>query len=693
MTVPIPSAKVQSVTHTLHGRERDDEYAWMKDDRWQEVMRDPSLLAPDIRDYLEKENAYTADRLAATNDLQSQLTAQMRARIKEDDSSVPSPDGQYEYYVRFREGGQHPLVCRRTVDTSDGEELLLDGDALSKKSSYFHLGDFGHSVDHRLFAWSEDTNGSEIYRIRFSDASSARVLDDVVENASGAFEWAADSRSILYTVLDDNHRPCKVMSHRLGEAAESDRMIYEESDAGFFVGVNLSESRRYLIVDAHDHVTSEVRLVDSRRPDDAPMLIAARDPGVEYSVSDRGDRIYLLTNADGAEDFKIVSAPTDAPDRENWEDFVPHRHGTLIVAMQMFSEFLVRLERVEGLPRIIVRELSSSQEHAIEFDEEAYSLGLAGGYEFDTRILRFTYSSMTTPEQVFDYDMGRRTRVLRKTQEVPSGHDPEHYVTRRLFALAHDGERIPLSILHHRDTAMDGSSPLLLVGYGAYGISIPAAFSTARLSMVDRGFVYCIAHIRGGMERGYRWYKQGKLEHKCNTFLDFASAAEHLISLGIARARNIAAQGGSAGGMLMGVMANARPELFKAIVAEVPFVDVLNTMCDADLPLTPPEWPEWGNPIEDESAYQRIAGYSPYDNVRAGRYPHILVTAGLTDPRVTYWEPAKWVARLRRLKTDQNLLLLKTNMSAGHAGAAGRFEQLEETALVYAFLLMVFDRL
>ena len=402
--------------------------------------------------------------------------------------------------------------------------------------------------------------------------------------------------------------------------------------------------------------------------------------------------MLILTNADGAEDFKIVQAPLASPDPGNWEELVPHREGVLIVDMYVLASHLIRLERVDGLPRIVVHEFASGDEHTVAFEEQAYSLGLQEGYEFRTSTLRFAYSSMTTPQQVFDYDMDSRERTLMKTQEVPSGHDPGRYRTRRIFATAHDGERVPISLLYLESTPLDGTAPVLLTGYGAYGISIPAAFGTARLSLVDRGFVYGIAHVRGGMERGYRWYRMGRLSAKKNTFLDFIAAAEHLVAQRIAAPGGLAAHGGSAGGMLMGAIANMRPDLFRAIVADVPFVDVLNTMCDASLPLTPPEWPEWGNPIDDEKAYDYIASYSPYDNVRAVEYPSILVTAGLTDPRVTYWEPAKWVARLRRLSTGDGLLLLKTNMDAGHGGAAGRFEQLREVALMYAFLLKVFDR-
>jgi oligopeptidase B len=675
-----PEAPRRPVSHTLHGRTRSDDYAWLKDDGWQQVMHDPSLLRDDIRDYLAAENAYTKAILTDTESLQETLFAEFRGRIKEDDSSVPARDGPWEYYDRYREGGQHPIVCRRREGDETSEQILLDGDKEAEGQSYFHIGFFN------------DTATTEIYTLRVKDLETGELLADVIEQCSGGFEWAGDDAHLFYTVLDDNHRPCKVLRHRLGTPASDDALVYEEPDSGFFVGVGRTESRRFLAIDSHDHVTSEVRLIEAASPQGEPLMVAPRDPGTEYDVSHHAERLIILTNADGAEDFKLVEAPVATPGREHWKDLVAHRSGVLIVGFEVFAHWLVRLERENALPRIVVRNLDTGEEHRIDFDEEAYSLGMSGGYEFDTDKLRFSYSSMTTPTEVFDYDMAARTRVLRKVQEVPSGHDPADYVTRRLMATAHDGEQIPVSVLHHKSTAVDGSAPLMLYGYGSYGHAMPAGFGTVRLSLVDRGFVYAIAHVRGGTERGYGWYTAGKLMRKRNTFEDFICAAEHLARENFTRAGHIVISGGSAGGMLVGAAANMRPDLFRAVVAEVPFVDVLNTMCDDTLPLTPPEWPEWGNPIQSEEAYDYIAGYSPYDNVTAKAYPHIIATAGLTDPRVTYWEPAKWVAKLRVTKTDDRLLLLHTNMEAGHGGAAGRFERLRETAMVFAFVLKVFEK-
>ena len=687
-----PVAARRPVTSTLHGTTRSDDYAWLKDPDWQRVMREPDALDAQIRAYLEAENAHTQAFLEPHAALRQTLYAEMRGRMKEDDSSVPAPDGAWAYYRRYVEGGEHPLYCRAPREDEEAEVLLLDGNREAEGQAYFGIGDCAHSHDHRRLAYTLDLNGSERYRLYVRDIASGAVIDGPVEDAYGDVIWAADGETVFYTAIDENHRPYQVRHHRIGSAAEADPVVYEESDPGFFLRIGESESRRFVMISAHDHTTSEVRLIESAAPASAPRLVAARERGVEYDVAHRGDRLFILTNADGATDFKIMTAPLEAPGREAWRDWLPHEAGTYVRAQVLFAGHHVRLERVGGLPRIVVTALETGDAHTIAFDEEAYDLALVPGYEFETRTLRFVYSSMTTPQQTFDYDMAARTRTLRKTQEVPSGHDPADYVTRRLTAVSHDGARVPVSLLYHRTTPLDGSAPLLLYGYGSYGHAIPAAFSTNRLSLVDRGFVYAIAHIRGGSDCGYGWYLAGKLDKKTNTFADFIAAAEHLIAQRYTAGGRIAAHGGSAGGMLMGAVANMRPDLFASVVAEVPFVDVLNTMCDADLPLTPPEWPEWGNPIEDAEAYCRIAAYAPYENVTAQAYPAIFATAGLTDPRVTYWEPAKWVAKLRRLKADGNPLLLHTNMEAGHGGASGRFRRLVEVAMAYAFVLAVAGR-
>ena len=470
-----------------------------------------------------------------------------------------------------------------------------------------------------------------------------------------------------------------------------DVLVYEEKDTGFFASVGKTQSGDFIVISSHDHQTGELYLIDARAPEAKPRLIHAREQGVEIDVEHRGGELFFLTNAGGAEDFKIVRCPLETPDGAHWRDVVPHKPGRLILTFAVYENFMARLEREDGLPRIVIHEFDSGEEHAISFDEEAYSLSLSAGLEFKTDTIRFTYSSMTTPAQVFDYTITTRKRRLRKAQEVPSGHDPSHYVTRRVMAPARDGEQVPISLLYRKGMKPDGSSPLLLYGYGAYGIAIPAGFSTNCLSLVDRGVIYAIAHIRGGKDKGYAWYKHGRGSEKTNTFKDFISAADHLIAEKFTSKARIVAHGGSAGGMLMGAVANMAPDRFAGIIAEVPFVDVLNTMLDDTLPLTPPEWPEWGNPLEDAEAFATIASYSPYDNVTAQDYPNILALAGLTDPRVTYWEPAKWVARLRALKTNENRVLLRTNMDAGHGGASGRFDRLKEVALAYAFALDLWE--
>jgi oligopeptidase B len=685
-SLPAPSAPRRPHSFTVHGITIVDEYAWLKDPNWQEVLRDPAVLDADIRGYLEAENAYAESLIGHTGDLQKKLVAEMRGRIKEDDSSVPSPDGAYAYLRKFREGGQHEMFGRMPRDGGE-TQIVLDGDALAANQEYFRFGGARHSPDHRLEAWSADVKGSEYFTIRVRDWASGRDRGDVVEETDGAVVWSTDCESFFYVKLDENHRPMQVWRHRLGTPQADDILVYEEHDTGWFTHIHESSSGRFGVIAGGDHETSEQRLIDLANPDTPPRLVAAREAGVQYSLADRAEELFILTNADGAIDFKVVTAPLASPGREHWRDLIAHRAGVYLMDLELYSGHLVRLERANALPSIVIRDLASGEEHAIAFDEAAYSLDTMGGYEFDTTSLRFSYSSMTTPSEVYDYDMASRTRTLRKRQEIPSGHNPADYVTTRIMATSHDGAEVPVSILHRRDLARDGTAPLLLYGYGSYGMAMPASFSANRLSLVDRGFVYAIAHIRGGTDKGWGWYLDGKREKKTNSFEDFASAARALISAGYTGSRRIVAHGGSAGGMLMGAVANRAGELFAGIVAEVPFVDVLNTMLDDTLPLTPPEWPEWGNPIESEKDFKTILSYSPYDNVAAKPYPAILAMGGLTDPRVTYWEPAKWIARLRATMTSGGPVLLRVNMGAGHGGASGRFNRLDEVAIAYAFAL------
>jgi oligopeptidase B len=686
-----PRADVRPTRYVQHGVERSDDYAWLRDPAWQAVMRDPDALDPAIRAHLEAENAYADAALADTVDLQARLFAEMKGRIKEDESSVPDPDGPFSYYLRHREGGQHPLICR-TLRDGGAEQLLLDGDALAAGKPFFQLGGSMHADDHQKLAWVSDDTGSECYTARVRDLATGTDMPDEVPELSGSVVWTNDSTAFYYVKLDSQHRPSKVYRHRIGTPVSDDTLVFKSDDPGFFVSLGRLQSGRFAEISVHDHDSAEAWLIDLDSPEAAPTLVAQREPALRYDVehhpSFAGEPVLmLLTNSDDAEDFKIVVAPLPNPARAQWLDLVPHRPGVFILAYLVLADWLIRLERADGLPRIIVRHLASGEEHAIAFDEEAYSLGIEDGYEFVTDRLRFTYSSMTTPSEVWDYDCATRTRTLRKRQQVPSGHDPADYITRRVLAPTAGGEMVPISILYHKDTPLDGTAPGLVYGYGAYGIAIPAAFSTNRLSLVDRGFVYAIAHIRGGTEKGWRWYREGKLKLKPNTFADFIAATEHLVASKIIAPDRAVAHGGSAGGMLIGAIANLRPDLYAGLIAEVPFVDVLNTMLDGTLPLTPPEWLEWGNPISDAKAFHTILSYSPYDNVRAQHYPAMLVLAGLTDPRVTYWEPAKWVARLRERKTDDHLIAFRTNLDAGHQGAAGRFDRLKEVALAYAFAI------
>ncbi|MDH4981279.1 S9 family peptidase [Hyphomicrobium sp. D-2] len=686
VTTP-PKADRKPARSTCHGVELVDDYAWLRAENWQEVMRNPTALAPEIRSYLEAENAYSEAQLADTAALQDLLFKEMRGRLKEDDSSVPAPDGPYAYYSGYVAGGQYPLVYRQNR-SGEGEHILIDGNREAEGKAYWDLASFQHSPDHSLIAYASDDKGSELYTVRFRNAATGEDLPDTIPDTRGGVVWANDSKTLFYVRLDDNHRPLKVYRHTLGTPVEDDVLVYAEGDIGFYVAIGETQSGKYIVIDAHDHQTSEVRLIDADNPTSPAVLVAARQHGHEYSVEHRGDNLIITTNSDGAEDFRICEAPVATPGIENWREVIPHRPGCLILDTIVYRDYTVLLERENGLPRIIIRHVDGN-EHSIAFPEEAYSLSTSAGYEFDTATVRFVYSSMTTPSEVYDYDMNTRARTLRKRQEVPSGHNAADYVTRRLYAPAPDGETVPVSILYHKNTPLDGSAPVLLYGYGAYGISIPASFSTTRLSLVDRGFIYAIAHIRGGKDKGYRWYTDGKLEKKIHTFTDFIAAGEHLVDQGLTQKGRIVANGGSAGGMLMGVVTNMAPDLFLGIIADVPFVDVLNTMLDASLPLTPPEWPEWGNPIESEKEFGIIHSYSPYENVEAKAYPHIFAYGGLTDPRVTYWEPAKWIARLRERNTSDNLILLKINMDAGHGGASGRYEQLKEIAADYAFALKV----
>ncbi|MHB2169881.1 S9 family peptidase [Alsobacter sp. R-9] len=686
---PAPRAEARPHTSTVHGRAITDDFAWIKAANWQEVLKDPAVLPADIRAYLEAENAYAAHLMAPLAGLEATLVAEMRGRIKEDDSTVPQRDGAYAYGIRYRTGGQHPLVYRRPSGASgEADDLvLLDGDALAQGHAFFEIGDHRHTDDHRLLAWSFDDAGSEYYTIRVRDTATLQDLPDLIEDTDGEFVWDKAGRSFLYVEMDDNHRPRVVRRHVLGTPVEDDALVYEEGDDGWFVNISQSSSGDFAFISISDHETTEVHVMDRADLSRPPRLLAAREDGVRYEAEHWDGGFVLLTNAGGAEDFKIAVAPLDASGRGAWRDLVPHRPGTIVLSLIAFRDWLVRLERENALPRLVVRSRATGEEHSVAFAEEAYALRGIEGYEHATDTLRFAYSSMTTPAETFDYDMRTRERRLLKRQEVPSGHDPARYVARRLIAVSHDGAEVPVSVLHRRDMPLDGTAPCLLYAYGAYGHALSAGFDLRTLSLVDRGFVYAVAHVRGGTEKGWAWYTSGKREKKPNTFKDFIAAGEMLAEKGYTARGRIAAQGRSAGGMLMGAIANLAPDLFCAVLAEVPFVDVLQTMLDGDLPLTPPEWPEWGNPGASEADFETIRAYSPVDCVSAQAYPAILAIGGLTDPRVTYWEPAKWIATLRARATGGGPFVLRIDMDSGHGGASGRFDRLKEVAQSYAFAI------
>jgi len=690
VSLEAPTPEARPLTIEQLGRTRTDEFAWLRDDNWQQVMRDPSVLESDIRAHLEAENAYYNEVMEPLSGLEDRLYAEMRGRIKEDDSSPPEKDGPWFYYTRFREGGQYPVFARRPANDdgaiSGDEQIIFDGDAEGAASEYFDIGAVEPSPDHRYLAYAVDTAGSEFYQIRVRDLETGEEVASLTEEGYGSMVWANDSQTIYWVWRDDNNRPRRVYRQAITEAEPE--LIYEEEDTGYFLGVGKTDGDTWIVLSASDHTTSEMRLFDANDPAAGPILVSERESGVEYSLTEAGGKIFVRTNSGGAVDFKIMEAPLANPRRENWAELIDHRAGVLVNGLMGFENWLVRMERSDALPRIIVRDLSNDEEHEISFDEEAYSLGMDGGLEYAVDQMRFSYESPATPEETYDYNMATRERTLIKRQEIPSGHDASDYVVRRLQATARDGELVPVTLLYRDGTPLDGSAPVLLYGYGSYGITIPASFSTSRLSLVDRGMIYAIAHIRGGMAKGYQWYLDGKLDQKQNTFNDFVDAGRFLVAEGYTSEGQLVAHGGSAGGLLVGAAINQDPALFSGAIAAVPFVDVLTTMSDPSLPLTPPEWPEWGNPIEDEAAYDYIESYSPYDQVSAQAYPHLLATAGLTDPRVTYWEPAKWAARLRTLRTDDGLTLMRTNMGAGHGGASGRFDSLKERAEEYAFALM-----
>jgi oligopeptidase B len=679
-----PRARRAPARTALHNVELVDDYAWIRAENWREAIEDPGLLPAEIRALLEQENAYADSALADLAPLAATLRAELEGRIDDADCDPPARDGAYVYYRRYREDGEHELACRRPA-RGGRETILLDGDAEAEGKAYFSLRAAQHSPDHRRLAWSSDERGNELHVIRCRDLATGADGADVVEHTDGAVVWTSDSRAFLYTRMDADFRPSAVYLHQLGADPASDRLIFAETDPAWFIWLRGARSRRHAIITIGDHDCSECRLIDLADPAAPARIVLPRRPGLRYDVEPGTERLFMRTNADGADDFKLLSAPLADFENGGWREEAPHRPGRMIFNATVFADYLVWLEREDCRPRLVVRPLDG-EERRIDFPSPCHHLRLERNFDFERPILRLAYSSLTEPQEIYDLDLATGKRKLLKRQILPCGHDPALYDMKMAFAPAPDGETVPISMLWRKDRP-PGPGPLLLYGYGAYGVALPDSFDENALSLVDRGFLYATAHVRGGSEKGSRWYETGKFEHKPNTFADFLACARFLCDEGLTAPGKIVAEGGSAGGMLIGAIANLAPELFGGLIAEVPFVDVVNTICDASLPLTPPEWREWGNPIEDAATFRRMLAYSPYDNVQAQAYPPMLIEAGVTDPRVTYWEPAKWAQKLRATMTGGGPILLKTNMAAGHGGASGRYDELEDVALRWAFAI------
>jgi oligopeptidase B len=689
---PPPDPRPRPVVLKAHGDERVDEWHWLRD-------RDD----PAVSDHLEAENRYTAAVTAHTADLQEALFDEIVARIKETDLSVPARKGPWWYYTRTVEGLQYAIRCRlpaagpasehrRPPEVGSdapppGEQVLLDENALAEGHEFFALGAFSVSPDHGLLAYAVDTTGAERFTLRFRDLSTGTDHPETIEDTYYGVAWASDSRTAFYTRPDEAMRPYQLWRHRLGTDPDDDELIYQEDDEHFFLEVARTKDEAFVLLQLSSKVTSEVHVLDASEPGGPFRVVAPRQPGVEYSVEHRDGRFLVVTNAGGAFNFKLAEAPAGDPGADRWRDLVPHRADVRLEDVEVFSRHLVLSERAEGMERLRVLGPHPGQEHVVGQPEAVYTTWVGENHEVDSVLLRCGYGSLVTPRTVLDYDLDRRERVVLKQEPVLGGYDPGDYATERLWATASDGARIPISVVYRKDRPRNRPRPALLYGYGSYEASMDPMFRATRLPLLDRGFLYAIAHVRGGGEMGRPWYEQGKLLRKRTTFTDFIAAAEHLVAEGWTEPERLVARGGSAGGMLMGAVANLRPDLFAAVVAEVPFVDSLTTILDESLPLTVTEWEEWGNPVEDPEVYAYMKSYSPYDNVGTHDYPRLLVTAGLNDPRVSYWEPAKWVLRLRERKTDDHPVLLKTEMGAGHMGPSGRYEAWRDEAFVLAFVL------
>ena len=687
--ITIPKLRKETNSIKIHNEDLPDNYAWIKQKNWQEVLKDPKKLNGEVANYLTEENAFVKEQLKENKQLQTEIFQELKGRIKDKDSSVPLKDGAYYYFSEYEEGSEYPSFKR--TGSTNVVETIFNAQKKSEGEKFFNLASVCHSHDHRFIAYNIDKNGSENYFLSVENLENKKILTKEIPKTTGEIIWDTDNKSIYYIGLDDNHRPNKIFKHLIGHNYQNDELIFEEKDPAFFCSVSISQSKHYLLVRTGDHQTSEYYIKNLQQKDSTLQLFTPRIEKEEYEIDHSEGYFYILTNTDNCKNFKIMRCLETSYSRNSWSDFVAYKNDNLILDFIILKNWIIYLQRHEGLNQIIIHNVNTEQSHNIKFEEEAYDLSLFGQYEFDTDWIRFSFSSPITPKSIFDYNCSTKEKSLKKIQEIPSGFNSDLYSCKRFLCPGHDGAQIPLTIFHKKDLVLDGTNPLLLYGYGSYGITIPDSFSTNRFSLLDRGFIYAIAHVRGGREKGQEWYDDGKLLKKKNTFLDFISCAEFLCEKKYTAPKKIIAQGGSAGGLLMGYIANERPDLFLGIIAQVPFVDICNTMLDEDLPLTVTEIPEWGDLKNNKEAFNYIRSYSPYDNVKKQDYPHMLITGGVTDPRVTYWEMTKWAAKIRDYKTDNNLLLLKMNMDAGHSGASGRYDYLKEVALDYIFCLTIAD--
>ena len=669
-----PQAPEKPHEITEAGHTRNDPFFWLREKDNPEVLK-----------YLEAENRYTESALKHIGKLQQTLYNEMRGRIQESDVSVPEKIDDYYYYSRTETGKQYAVYCRKKGSLDAKEEVILDENELAKGQKFFRLGTLSISRNHKLLAYSTDTNGSETYVLRIKSLETSALLPDEIKNCSYSCVWGNDNRTLFYDQLDDAHRPYKAQKHVLGTSVDQDPTVYEEKDDRFFLEISKSRNEKLIFVSVESELSSEVRFLDADRPDGELTLIRPRENNLLYNVENHDDRFFIVTN-ENAKNFKIIETPVASPGKEHWKDFIPYDPAVKIDSVDAFENYLAISERLKGLPTVRIYNLKSGESYEINFDEPAYEVSLDRNPVFETNILRINYSSFITPDSVIDYDMASRQKELRKEKIVLGGYQKSDYGSERIFAKAEDGVEVPISLVYKKGFKKDGTAPLLLSGYGAYGICSDADFDSTTISLLDRGFVFAIAHIRGGGELGRTWYEDGKLLKKKNTFSDFICCAQYLVDQRYAAPKRVAIFGASAGGLLMGAVMNMRPDLFTTVIAAVPFVDLLNTMSDPSLPLTVTEYEEWGNP-EDSKYFDYMASYSPYDNVDAKKYPNLLVTAGLNDPRVSYCEPAKWVAKQRTLKRENRILLLKTYMGAGHGGESVRFDRLKETAMEYAFAI------